>query len=459
MLRIRPSDLRFPTVGATAALLAAVLFALALTAASPVAAAERIVPHFTNGYVQPQTEVPQPRANIYDYLDVAALIVALALASYLAIRVRSRRGLWVLGLVSIAYFGFWRGGCVCSIGAIQNVTLGLFDSSYAVPITISLFFLIPLVFTLFFGRTFCAAVCPLGALQDLVVIRPLKVPPYLDHALGLLAYVYLGAGVLFAATGSAYIICSYDPFVSFFRLIPLRHFNDTMGALSGSTLMLLVGGAFLAVGMVIGRPYCRWLCPYGALLRLLAPVSKWRVKITPDECVKCRLCEDACPFGSIRRPTPPEVRSVRLIDRRRLAMLVVAVPVLIAGAGWLGSTLAGPFSKMNTTVQQAERVRLEESGAVEGTDNLSDAFYSTHRPAEELYQQALAIRGQFALGGWLFGGWVGMVIAVKLIHLSVRRTRLDWEPDSGTCVACGRCFAYCPVERDKRQKRSEGAGS
>ena len=71
-----------------------------------------------------------------------------------------------------------------------------------VPITVAAFFLLPLAFTLFFGRTFCAAVCPLGAVQELVALRPINVPVWLDHALGLFAYVYLGAGVVFAASGA-----------------------------------------------------------------------------------------------------------------------------------------------------------------------------------------------------------------------------------------------------------------
>ena len=47
---------------------------------------------------------------------------------------------------------------------------------------------------------------------------------------------------------------------------------------------------------------------------------------------------------------------------------------------------------------------------------------------------------------WL-GGWVGLVIGVKLIHLSLRRRRTDYSPDRGGCVSCGRCFWYCPCEQ------------
>jgi len=106
-------------------------------------------------------------------------------------------------------------------------------------------------------------------------------------------------------------------------------------------------------------------------------------------------------------------------------------------------------------VQQAHRVRLEETRQVEGTEDISDAFYKTQRPREELYAEANAIRGRFAVGGTLLGIWVGLVVATKLIHLSVYRTRTDYEPDRATCLSCGRCFAYCPVER-KRLKTLGG---
>jgi ferredoxin len=415
------------------------------------------LPQFKSGYVRPTTEVPPPRAMFYDYLDGTVLVAALAAAAYLAIRARSRRGLWVLAILSLVYFGFWRGGCVCSIGAIQNVTLGLASGGYAVPVTVIVFFILPLAFALFFGRTFCAGVCPLGAIQELVVVRPVKVPAWLDHALGLLAYVYLGAAVLFAATGSAFIICDYDPFVSIFRLVPLGRPADAMQALGGSTNMLILGVVFLAAGMFIGRPYCRWLCPYGAILRLAGRVSKWRVTITPEECIQCRLCEEACPFGAIRKPTEDPPRGGRLMDRRRLALLLVVVPAILTAGGLLGWWLGGPMSRMHVIIRQADRVLLEETGRAEGTDNLSDAFYATRRPREELYAEARAIQADFACGSAIFGVWVGLVVGAKLIQLSVRRTRTDFEPDRGACVSCGRCFAYCPIERERQKKASGGA--
>src|SRR5208283_5141470 len=171
---------------------------------------------------------------------------------------------------------------------------------YAVPLGVVAFFVLPLVVALFAGRSFCAGVCPHGALQDLVLLKPVKVPPWLEQALSVLPYIYLGAGILFAATGSAFIICEYDPFISVFRL-------------SGRFLIVGAGVALLVLGMFVVRPYCRFLCPYGALLKLAASVGKWRVQVlTKDDCIRCRLCEASCPYGAIRGPalTPPTPHAV-----------------------------------------------------------------------------------------------------------------------------------------------------
>jgi ferredoxin len=426
-----------------------------LAAAAP--AAERFaLPEFKSGYERPTTEVPEPRDYTLDWVDVTVLAVGLGVASYLAVSARSRRWIWLVMFLAFIYFGLWRGGCICAIGSVQNVTLGLCDASYAVPLVVIGFFLLPLVATLLFGRTFCAAVCPLGAIQDLVAARPVKVPRWLDHGLGLLAYLYVGAAVLFAATGAAFIICEYDPFVALFRLIPLGRHGSTMDAFPGSLTMVAVGVGVLALGVFVARPYCRWICPYGAVLRVLSRFSWKHVTITPDECIQCRLCEDSCPFGAIQKPNADEPAPDRVIGRRRLAILLVLVPVLLAAGGVGGWALGPPMARMHYTVRQADRVRLEEVGRVEGTEDISDAFYDTQRPKEELYTEAQAIVGTFRTGGLLLGVWAGLVVGMKLIHLSIYRRRTDYLPDRATCLSCGRCFAYCPVEQKRRKEKQAG---
>jgi len=417
--------------------------ALSLILCGVTIGAERFPPpdFVETDHVIPSPTVPGPRQDIYEYLDAVVLLAALGLSSYLVLRRRSRRAVFVLMVFSLLYFGFWRKGCVCSVGAVQNIVLSIFDRDYAVPITVAVFFLLPLVFALFFGRVFCAAVCPLGAIQDLVLLRPISVPNWLESGLRLFAYVYLAAAVLFAATGSAFVICRYDPFVAFFRL-------------SGNLNILIIGACLLVISVFIGRPYCRFICPYGVLLRQLSRLSKWRVTITPDECIQCRLCEDSCPFGAIKKPTTDWPTAEYSRSKKRLAVLILLLPVLMFLCGWASSGLKTVTSRMHATVRLAERIYLEDTGQIEGTTDASLAFRATGKEQKELYADASNIRAEFKLGGWFFGGFVGLVIGLKLIAVSVWRKRTDYEAGRAGCLACGRCFQYCPKEHERLKKKA-----
>ncbi len=400
-------------------------------------------PEFSKGYWFPDVTTPSPRPDILSYMDVAVLFVALALAAYLSLKRRSRRELVVLVLFSLLYFGFYRRGCVCPIGAIQNVSLALSNADYVLPLAAGVFFLLPLLFALFFGRVFCAAVCPLGAAQEVVLFRPVRVPSWLDSALATVPYLYLGAAVLFAATGSAFIICQFDPFVLFFRL-------------GGSAAMLIVGVAVLLLATVVGRPYCRYACPYGALLQIVSPLARWRASISPAECVNCHLCADACPYGAIRPPTPQGESVNRKPAKARLATALLLLPVLIAaGAGLvrLGSPL---LAQVHPAVRLADRLWLEEQGLVEGKTEATEAFHIQATPPMDAYREAAAIRGSFNTGSWLLGAWIGLVLGLKTVGASIRRRRDEYQADPATCVACARCYASCPVERAGSQEADVG---
>jgi NosR/NirI family nitrous oxide reductase transcriptional regulator len=398
-------------------------------------------PDFSETHHQVPTPTTPPAREVWlAYLDVAVLAVALVVATRLIYKQRSRRGLFWLGLFSIAYFGFWRKGCVCSIGSPQNLALGLFDSTYAVPLTVTAFFALPLIVALFAGRSFCAGVCPHGALQDLVLVKPAKVPAWLEQTLGVLPFIFLGAGVWLASTGTIFLFCNYDPFVPLFRL-------------GGRSAMVLTGVGLLLLGTVVGRPYCRFACPYGALLKLAATVAKWRVRVTPDICTQCKLCEHTCPFGAMREPevgTPPPGKLAT--ERRRLAAFVILLPVLMVVGAWLGGMLGTPAARLNPQVALAEEYLATKDSAPAAVANTPAelALNRVRLDPQAIVTKAAQIKRQVENGGWIFGAWVGLVLGAKLISLSVRRSRTDFEPDRGGCFSCARCFESCPQELIRR---------
>ena len=241
------------------------------------------------GYKTPAVQKPLPRDYWLQVLDVLLLAAAMGISVWLVLKRRSRKWAVALSIGSLAYFGFYREGCVCPIGSIQNVAVALTDPTYSIPMVVTAIFFLPLVVALFFGRAFCGGVCPLGAIQELVVLKPVQVPLRLDRALGLLKYVYLGEAIFLAikpALGRDFLICRFDPFVGFFRR-------------TGAPHMLMLGGGFLLLGMFVGRPYCRYLCPYGGLLAWCTRLARRGVTITPDKELDCGLCTGACPYGAI----------------------------------------------------------------------------------------------------------------------------------------------------------------
>lgn len=399
-------------------------------------------PQFSEPRELPEPTTPPPRSMTMETVDVAVLAAALMLAAWLILKKRRRGWIVALMLFSLGYFGFWRQGCICPIGAIGNVSLAIFDASYALPLTVLAFFLLPLLFTLFFGRVFCGAVCPLGMVQDLVLIRPLRIPAWLESGLRLFAWLYLGLAILMAATASALVICRYDPFVAFFRL-------------GANPQLWIISLSVLVVSLFVGRPYCRFLCPYGVILRQLGRLSKYRVTITPDECIHCRLCEDACPFGAIDKPTVEWPDSQRVKARHRARVLLMLLPMILLLGGWIGFKAAPALARSNAAVRLAERIRLEEAGLVADRTDESTAFRTTNRTIESLYTEAENKQQDFVIGSTLLGGAMGLLCGLTLMRTHICFRRDQYEAHRAGCVACGRCYLSCPREHLRRQRRTD----
>lgn len=391
-------------------------------------------PEFDGGHQLPLTTAPPPEAAAWAVADVLLLALALVVAATFALWRPSRRGLTWLSVASLAYFGFFRTGCICPVGSLQNVAAALADPTRALPAAVVATFLLPLVAALFVGRVFCGGVCPLGALQDLVIFRPFRVPAGVDHSLGLLRHLVLGVAVLFAAAGSFFLLCRFDPFVGFFRL-------------DGGAGIMTFGAALLLLGTVVARPYCRWLCPYAVLLGWMARFAPHRLHACRSDCIDCHLCEPSCPVAAIEPATHEKLPEAKKPALRRLAALLVALPVVMVASAWAVSLLDGVMAQSHPTVRLAERLAREGSGELSDTTLESRSFRIAGASIEELNDRVEVIRRRFRVGSWWLGAYLGLIVMLKLIRLSRWQVREKAEPDPGSCLSCGRCFLSCPQDQ------------
>lgn len=158
--------------------------------------------------------------------------------------------------------------------------------------------LLILISNLFIGRKFCSYICPLGTIQEgLFQFRSRryrlkkKVPLYLERKLGKLRYLILAATLILAGTGLAYYYIQLCPIYGLSRLPALA-----IGALIVIGISLL--GAFFTE-----RFWCRFLCPFAALMNIsqaagkLFGIKRRLIRRNLERCNDCGACCLYCPMN------------------------------------------------------------------------------------------------------------------------------------------------------------------
>lgn len=140
-----------------------------------------------------------------------------------------------------------------------------------------------IVLALVFGRVVCGQICPAGAVQELMYLVPVK--KHSNAEIRVPVAVRAGVFVVFLAAGLGLS-------VNLLGLIGLpAFFHLTVASVS---FFLFLGIVLLSAAVY--RPFCRYVCPYGALLAPVASKALYRLRRT-DACIGCRKCERACPTG------------------------------------------------------------------------------------------------------------------------------------------------------------------
>ncbi len=203
----------------------------------------------------------------------------------------------------------------CPIGSLQAV-IGSRNFKFAFYVAGFLVFVGALV-----GRFVCGWLCPFGLIQDLLhkIPFPKKLKTFQgDKVLRKLKYVVLILFVILlplflvdvlgqGAPWFCKLICPAGTLEGGIPLVLLdKAMRSAVGWLYAWKNVLLAVTVVLSI--VIYRPFCKYICPLGAVYSVFNPISVFRYRVDEDKCTRCGACAGACKMGvdPVQSPNHPE---------------------------------------------------------------------------------------------------------------------------------------------------------
>ncbi|MBQ7746393.1 MAG: 4Fe-4S binding protein [Spirochaetia bacterium] len=191
----------------------------------------------------------------------------------------------------------------CPIGSLQGM-LGSHNFKAALYVVGFL-----VVFGTLLGRFVCGFLCPFGLVQDLLFkipyVRKIQRLPG-EKGLRWLRFVILGLFVILlpmciidiTGLGEAWFCKYICPAGTLEGGIPLVLLDSSIRAAAGFlySWKLVLLAAAIVVSAVIYRPFCRYICPLGAIYGFFNKVSFFHLSIDNSRCIRCGACASACKF-------------------------------------------------------------------------------------------------------------------------------------------------------------------
>lgn len=147
-------------------------------------------------------------------------------------------------------------------------------------------------------KSFCSWLCPVGTLSEALWLlgekifgKNIRLPRWLDYPLRSVKYLLL---FFFAWVISGMDVSALESFIN----SPYNKMADVKMYLffaNLSTFAFWTIISLMLLSMVVKNFWCRFLCPYGALLGMLSWLSLFKIMREPSSCIDCELCTRACP--------------------------------------------------------------------------------------------------------------------------------------------------------------------
>lgn len=174
------------------------------------------------------------------------------------------------------------------------------------------------------GRFVCGWLCPFGWIQELIYKIPFfkkirtfpgdRLLRYLKYCILLLFVILLPLFALDAMGFGQSWFCKWIcPAGTLEAGIPLAVSNESIRASLGwmFSWKMIVLLLLLFLCLMIERPFCRYICPLGAVYGLFNRVSLYRLHLSPDRCTACGKCRKVCPMGIDPSKTPSSAECIR----------------------------------------------------------------------------------------------------------------------------------------------------
>ena len=266
--------------------------------------------------------------------------------------------------------------------------------------------LMALVTAVLLKRGFCSWVCPFGLLTEylnrlhkLIFRKNIKVPALLDYPLRSLKYLLLAFflwAIVLNMNAAALEYFIYSPYNMVADIKMLYFFAD----ITPFAFWVLV--ALVVLSIVLRNFWCRYLCPYGALLGILSFISILKVHRNTDTCTNCQKCTRTCPVDITVHKTArvisdechaclqcvtvcPEKDTLYLSAARRNAILKPLAYAVIVCLLFVGGSLIGRLTgNWQTAISNNEYLFHVQ--------NLDMPFYQHNRGRVPDYDHAAWLR-------------------------------------------------------------------